>query len=273
MAIDWNGLTLPDKNIYHVEDDVIIYCGDCREILPELPKVDLVLTDPPYGIDVIGGSKSFGSIGGSKSFGSIGGSKSFGSIGGSNIVNVNKYISIEGDNEPFNPTFLLGYGKNQIIWGANYFADKLPNSKGWIVWDKKLKNNWDDNFSDVELAWSSFNKPTRCFRHLYMGLLQEGDRETRVHPTQKPIPLFSWVISKYSEVNDLILDPFLGSGTTAVCAKKLGRKCIGVEISENYCRIAVERLRQQVLPLEIEQVQQGHSTSQSSMLFGMAPYR
>ena len=220
---------------YYKDEWCAIYHADCRDILPLIPdkSIDLVLTDPPYGI------------------GSIGGSKAFGSIGGSNIVSVNKYTPIIGDNQPFDPSFLLSIGKNQIIWGANYFADKLPNSKGWIVWDKKLKNNWDDNFSDIELAWSSFDKPARCFRYLYMGLLQEGDRELRKHPTQKPIALFAWLISKYSEVKNIILDPFLGSGTTCYCAKKLNRYSIGIEIEEKYCEIAAKRCSQSVMRLEI----------------------
>ena len=208
---------------YYQDKWVTIYHGDCREILPQLDvKVDLVLTDPPYGI---------------------------GSIGGSNIVNVNKYVPIVGDDKPFDPHFLLDVGTNQIIWGANYFADKLPCSKGWIVWDKKLKNDWDDNFSDVELAWSSFDKPARCFRHLFMGLFQAGDKELRNHPTQKPVALFAWLIAKYSEPNDTILDPFLGSGTTCYCAKKLNRYSIGIEIEEKYCEIAARRCSQEVMEL------------------------
>jgi len=196
--------------------------------LMEPDSVDLVVTDPPYGI------------------GSIGGSKPVGSIGGSNIVFVNLYEPIYMDDKPFDPTFLLNIGKNQIIWGGNYFADKLPCHKGWIVWDKKCRNDWDDNFSDVELAWTSFDKPTKCFRHLYMGLIQEGNREIRNHPTQKPLELFQWLVKNYSEKTDTILDPFLGSGTTCVAAKNLNRKSIGIEINPKYCEIAVKRLRQEV---------------------------
>ena len=213
---------------YYSDEWVAIACADCREILPELPKVDLVLTDPPYGI------------------GSIGGSKPVGSIGGSNIVFVNKYSPIVGDNKPFDPTFLLSVGSNQVIWGANYYSDKLPPSKGWIVWDKKLKNDWDDNFSDVELAWTSFDRPAKCYRLLFMGLIQEHNREKRVHPTQKPVELFQWIINKYSLVADIILDPFLGSGTTVIAAKHLNRKCIGIEIEEKYCEIAARRCSQGV---------------------------
>ena len=219
---------------YYQDSHCTIYHGDCRDILPELPKVDLVLTDPPYGIGVI----------------SVGGSKRVGSVGGSNIVCVNEYAPIVGDDEPFDPRFLLAYGDNQVIFGGNYFADKLPPSKGWLVWDKKLKNDWDDNFSDVEMAWTSFPKPARCYRLLYMGLIQEHDRETRCHPTQKPRELISWIINKTSEPNQTILDPFMGSGTTLVAAKMLNRKAIGIEIEEKYCEIAVKRLAQSAMVLE-----------------------
>ena len=212
----------PPSNIkwYYSDKWVAIAHADCREILPDLPKVDLVLTDPPYGI---------------------------GSIGGSNIVRVNKYKPIVGDDKPFDPSFLLTIGSNQIIWGANYFADKLPSSKGWIAWDKKLKNGWDDNFSDIELAWTSFNKPAKCYRLLYMGLIQEHNREKRVHPTQKPVELFMWVITNYSIKEDIIFDPFLGSGTTVRAAKNLRRKSIGIEIEERYCEIAAKRCSQSVM--------------------------
>jgi DNA modification methylase len=124
----------------------------------------------------------------------------------------------------------------------------MPISKGRIAWDKKCKNDWDDNFSDGELAWTSFNRPLKIFRHLYMGLMKENvDEINRVHPTQKPVRLMEWILKNYSESTDLILDPFLGSGTTAVAAKQLGRKFIGIEISQKYCDIAVQRLQQEIL--------------------------
>ena len=221
---------------YYEQDGITIYHGDCREILPQLDvKVDLVLTDPPYGINVLG---------------SVGGSKRVGSVGGSNIVLANEYKLMHEDDKPFDPSFLLSFGDNQIIFGGNYYADKLPNSKGWIVWDKKCQNGWDDNFSDIEMAWTSFDKPAKCYRLLYMGLIQENCREVRQHPTQKPKELFEWIIDRYSNPNNLILDPFLGSGTTAVAAKILGRRCIGIEIEEKYCEIAVKRLAQSVMRLE-----------------------
>jgi len=207
-------------------DDFInkIICGDCLEVMKEIPdkSVDLVLTDPPYGINVIGGSKSFGSI------------------GGSNIVKANKYHPIINDDIKIDFTEIFRISKNQVIFGGNYFD--LPISKGWIVWDKKTKNNWDDNFSDGELAWTSFKRPLKIFRYLYMGCLQEGKREKRVHPTQKPLKLIEYIVENYTNETNIILDPFLGSGTTAVACKSLGRRYIGIEISPEYCEIARKRV-------------------------------
>jgi len=209
-------------------DDFIdqIICGDCLEIMKWIPdkSVNLVLTDPPYGINVIGGNKPFGSI------------------GGNNIVKANKYNPIINDDIKIDLSELFRVSKNQIIFGGNYF--NLPTSKGWIVWDKKKKNDWNDNFSDGELAWTSFDKPLKIYRYLFMGCLQEGKREKRVHPTQKPLPLFKWILEKYSQPNDVILDPFLGSGTTAVACLELNRHFIGIELSSEYCEIAKKRIKE-----------------------------
>ncbi len=204
--------------------------GDCLELMKSLPdnSVDLVVTDPPYGINVVGGSKPFGSI------------------GGSNAVLVNRYSNVINDDIKVDLSEVFRVSKNQIIFGGNYFD--LPISKGWIVWDKKCKNGWNDNFSDGELAWTSFNKPLKIFRHLYMGMMKENSQEiNRVHPTQKPLQLMKWIIKTYSKPTDLILDPFAGSGTTLVAAKELGRRFIGFELEQKYVDICKERLKQEVM--------------------------
>ena len=175
-----------------------------------------MITDPPWGINVIG------------------------SIGGSNIVAANKYRPIENDDVKLDLSELFRVSDKQIIFGGNCF--EFPLSRGWIVWDKKMKNFWNDNFSDGELAWTSFNRPLKIYRYLYMGLLKEGKELPRVHPTQKPIELLEWIIRDYTAPDSLILDPFLGSGTTAVAALKTGRRFIGIEISPEYCKIAQRRV-------------------------------
>jgi len=205
-----------------------IYHGDCFELMKELPdkSVDLVLTDPPYGINVVNTT-----------------------IGGSNIAKANKYKPIINDDIKLDLSELFRISKNQIIFGGNYF--NLPISKGWIVWDKKLRNNWNDNFSDGELVWTSFNKPLRIYRKLYMGCMQSGKREIRIHPTQKPIELIRWIIENYSKPTDLVLDPFLGSGTTAVACIKTNRKFIGIEIDKHYYEIAQKRIDAELSQLKL----------------------
>lgn len=198
--------------------------GDCLEVMKTIPdkSVDLVLTDPPYGINIIGGSKPFGSI------------------GGSNLVKANIYKPIVNDNIKVDFVDVFRVSKNQIIFGGNYF--NLPISKGWIVWDKKKKNDWDDNFSDGELIWTSFQRPLKIFRWLYMGCMQEGTREKRVHPTQKPLELMKWIVKNYSVKHDTILDPYMGSGSTGLACKELGRNFIGIEIDPNYFKTAEQKI-------------------------------
>ena len=227
---------------YYDCDGITIYHGDCREILPYLPKVDLVLTDPPYGINIV-------KVGGSKPFGKVGGSKPFGKVRGGNWITPRDYIPVYGDDKPFEPQFMMNSGTHLMFFGGNYFADKLPPSSCWLVWDKQNSGN----FADCELVWTNLKRAIRIFRYTWNGCIQQQPKikEDRVHPTQKPIPLMRWCILQADKnfIQDTILDPFMGSGTTLVAAKQLGRKAIGIEIEEKYCEIAVKRLGQGVLPL------------------------
>ena len=208
---------------YYSDEWVTIYHGDCREILPELPKVDLVLTDPPYGIGKDGQKQSTGGHGGRKGYEFRGWDK------------------IRPDREIFE--FIRKVSDNQIIWGGNYFADMLPPSSKWLVWDKRQRINQ----SDGELAWTSFEGALRIYTVNRVELMKDNS----CHPTQKPTKLINKVIADYSEKSQTLLDPFLGSGTTAYCAKKLNRKCIGIEIEEKYCEIAAKRCSQSVMKLAI----------------------
>lgn len=209
---------------YYQDDAVTIYHADCRLILPDLPKVDLVLTDPPYG-----------------------------AIGGSNFVEVNEY-DLSWDFEPISDELLqlvLSKGTNQIIWGVNYFWHNFKPTNSLIVWDKKCQNGWQDTFSDGEIAWTSLGKKLIIYRQLWVGALRTGDCYKRQHPTQKPVELMRWCIEYAGDIQT-IFDPFMGSGTTLRAAKDLGRKAIGIEIEEKYCEIAAKRMSQTVMPLEQE---------------------
>lgn len=205
------------KYIYYEEDGIILLHGDNRKILPLFKscKIDLILTDPPYGINQDGGN--FRDRKG----------------GGHRILPKKDWDNIRPDKKIFE--ILLSISDIQIIWGGNYFTDMLPVSRGWLYWDKRMGGD----FSDGELAYTSIDMVLRSFSFC-------NKFHGKKHPTQKPIELINWCLSFTPDV-ELIFDPFLGSGTTAEASKKLGKKCIGIELEKDYLDLAVERLRQGVL--------------------------
>jgi DNA modification methylase len=213
---------------YYQDDAVTLYHGDCREILPTLPKHDLLLTDPPYGI---GADREMSKKGGTKY--------------GKAFAAKRRYMATDWDSStsPAVVDSAVEACENAIVFGGNYYA--LPPSPCWLVWDKETNGQ----FADCELAWTSFSKPVRKFKWLWNGMIQEqmGDKkEPRVHPTQKPIALMRWCLS-FAPDATTILDPFAGSGTTGVAAKLEGRKATLIELEERYCEIAANRLSQGVL--------------------------
>lgn len=215
---------------YYQDDSCTIYHGDCLEILPSLT-FDVIVTDPPYGINATTKNASNGR---------------------SQIAAANDYMPVHGDDTPFDPSWLLQYPR-LFMFGANHYADKLPASATWVVWDKlnglesKRQVGFNDQ-ADCEIAWSNLGGPVRLIRHRWMGLLKETERNAqRLHPTQKPVALMAKIISHYCKPDWTIADPYLGSGTTLRAAKDLGRKAIGIEIEEKYCEIAAKRLAQEVL--------------------------
>lgn len=199
------------------KDGQTIFNGDCREILPELPKVDLCLADPPYGIGRDGKPPSTSSHGGHKGY---------------------EFLGWDGS-PPDGDTFdlLISSGDHWIIWGANYFTKHIPPGSGWLLWDKGQRIDQ----SDGELAATSFKQPLRVKTVNRVAIQKDG----AVHPTQKPLSIIKWAM-QFSD-GKTVLDPFMGSGTTLRACKDLGRRGIGIEIEEKYCEIAAERLRQGVL--------------------------
>ncbi len=211
--------------LYYQDRYCTIYHGDCLEVMDGIEPVDLVLTDPPYGI----GESRKNNV----SRGVLAAAKDYGRDSWDNATcpaAVLKAISM---------------GKKSIVFGGNYY--ELPPSACWIVWDKE---NGANDFADCELAWTNFPTAVRIFRYRWQGMIQGNmkDKETRRHPTQKPLPVMLWCLSKYSSEGHTILDPFMGSGTTLRAAKDLERRAIGIEIEEKYCEIAARRLSQGVLP-------------------------
>ena len=217
----------------------ILMCGDSTNAedvtrLIDNKKVKLVLTDPPYGIDVVQNN----TVGG-------GGVPHFGTAGGKNIVKARTYEKIIGDDttETAEKSYLIysEISDNQIIFGGNYFTDFLFPSRCWIVWDKENTGN----FADAELAWTSFDKGVKLYKHLWNGMSREGNRtdegKTRVHPTQKPVGLLQKILNDFTEKGDVVLDVFGGSGSTLIACEGTERKCLMIEMSENYCDVIRRR--------------------------------
>jgi len=206
--------------------------ANCLDILKQLPdkSIDLILTDPPYGIGV--GKKTC-----------IYDGKKHGHA----ATNRRNYTEKDWDNDiPPKEIFdeMIRVSKNQIIFGGNYFVEYLTNSPCWIVWDKMNGNN---DFADCELAWTSFKSAVRKYEYMWNGMLQQNmkNKEIRIHPTQKPADLLAMIIRDYSKENELILDCFSGSCSTAIACNRMGRRFICIEIDEEYCELAQKRLDEQ----------------------------
>ena len=191
--------------------DATLYLGDCRDILPTLPKVDLVLTDPPYGINV-------GSMGMGK---------------GKKITEFQPFGWDAKSPPEWLLILLLEKGDRSIIWGGNYF--NLPPSGCWLAWDKIQEFSG----ADFELAYTNLNRPSKSFR---LSRVQAYGSVERLHPTQKPISLFEWCINLAPKTTSTVADPFMGSGTTGVACANLGKTFIGIEREPKYFDIACQRI-------------------------------
>ena len=146
---------------------------------------------------------------------------------------------------------LIRISKNQIIWGGNYFQTSINrNSQCWIVWDKQ---NGDNNFADCELAWTSFNKAIRKFTFRWAGMLQGNmkNKEVRIHPTQKPVALYKWLLKNYAKPGDKIFDSHVGSGSIRIACHDMGFDFEGCEIDADYWQAQEERYQQHILQIDL----------------------
>lgn len=201
--------------------DCTLYLGDCRVVLPQLEDFDLILTDPPYGIgEAAGKNKSRGLAAKSADYGDD-----------------------DWDNEP--PPFwmfllMLSKSATCIFWGGNYFG--LPASSCWLVWDK---DNGKTDFADCELAWTNLKKAVRLKKHRWQGMLQQNmkQKEKRVHPTQKPVPVMEWCLTHAPDAKT-VCDPFMGSGTTGIACARKGLTFTGIEREQKYFDIACTRIEE-----------------------------
>jgi site-specific DNA-methyltransferase (adenine-specific) len=191
---------------------------------------DVAIVDPPYGVEIEKNQKAYHE---NKTVSNGGKWKKYDIKGWDNAIPTKEYF-----NE------LQRVSKNQIIWGGNYFLDYLGNTKCFLIWDKIQRTY----LADGEIAWTSLNKPTKVFRlskiDAYVNELKKT-QDTKIHPTQKPVSLYLWILENYTNENDLILDTHLGSGSIAIACHHMKRKLIGYEIDAEYYEKACKRFKEE----------------------------
>jgi site-specific DNA-methyltransferase (adenine-specific) len=223
-------MTLSDK------PSIELLHGDCMDYMATLPDnaFELAIVDPPYGIGE-DGSKNH-------TRGKIATAKTYKAFAGNDTSAPDILYFKE----------MQRVSKNQIIWGANHFIENIPNQNSpcWIVWDKQ---NGETDFADCELAWSSFKTAVRKIDFRWQGMLQGNmkQKETRIHPTQKPVALYRWLLHNYAKQGDRILDTHLGSGSSAIACHGMGFDMVGIELDADYYTASVKRFKEQTSQLGI----------------------
>lgn len=198
-----------------------LWLGDCREIAPTLERPAAIISDPPYGI-------AYAHAGTGK--------------GKHNRRNT---APIHGDNAPFEPALWLSMADDVLTWGANHYAARLPHGR-WLAWNKLGGLEPYDSFSDVEFAWHNRRGADRIFSHMWKGICQASEKDAmREHPTQKPVALMRWCIEQAKvPPGGVILDPYMGSGSTGVAAVQMRHPFVGIEIEPRYFDIACRRIEE-----------------------------
>jgi site-specific DNA-methyltransferase (adenine-specific) len=226
---------------YFKEGLVTIYHGDCRKILPRLKlSADVVLSDPPYGIGLATDYAERFSP----------------SQKGSWWRNTDRskcprHKLIAGDDEPFDPAPLFSIkSRAYILWGANCYCGRLPDSGGWFLWDKRngkrdvSGSKWP--MGEGELAWTNLGKAVRIFRHTWFGLIRDSEAGEHYHSTQKPVALMGWCLDR-AKATGLVVDPYMGSGSVLIAARDRGLPVIGIDLDKENCDVAIARLSQGTL--------------------------
>lgn len=212
---------------YFAKNNVTIYNCDSLQVVEEMTAMEnaFIIADPPYGIRERTNRKSSGR---------------------GRLAECNDFAPIIGDDNPFDPTPWLG-AKKLVLWGANYFSNRLPASPTWLFWDKRDGLSSNDN-ADGELAWSNLGGPMRIFHHRWNGMIRDSEKYARrVHPTQKPVALMQWIISSFAKDGDIIIDPFMGSGPVLEAAVDLGYPAIGFDVVADYCEAARDRIERKIM--------------------------
>jgi site-specific DNA-methyltransferase (adenine-specific) len=218
---------------------------DCMEGMARYPDkyFDLAIVDPPYGIGEAAGKNASRN-------------KGFGKKGSKKICLAKDYGNKNWDNKPCNYEYFIELqrvSKNQIIWGANHFIENIPqsNSSCWIVWNK---DNGQNDFADCELAYTSYKTAVRMFTFRWNGLLQHDmkNKEHRIHPTQKPVALYKWLLHNYANQGDKILDTHLGSGSSRIAAYEMGFDFTAFELDTEYYEAQEKRYKAHIAQLKLE---------------------
>jgi len=217
-----------------------LLCGDSTDSdqvakLMNGQKADMVFTDPPYGISIVKNDMVGADFG---------------------VAKKGQYKPIANDEtkdvaQEFYQTCVSLEMKDFIVWGGNYFTDFLPFSDGWLIWNKRAGTDIRNTFADGEMAWCSFHTPIRIYDQLWNGMIREGEKEKRVHPTQKPIRMLGEIIEDHVKGN-IIYDGFLGSGSTMVASHQKQKVCFGIEMSPDYCQVIVDRMMKLDPTLEVK---------------------
>ena len=199
-----------------------LHCGDCLEIMPTLGKIDAVITDPPYGESICRNAKSIGVA----------------------VQHSRKATEQTWDDSITDGAWIAraqAISQHQIIFGGNYYLDYLGSCRCYIVWDKRGTLP-DVPFAPTEWAWTSYGKMPKKYTLINHGFISDVRDEKTGHPTQKPVQLMKWIIEDFTHPGDIILDPFMGSGSTGVAAMLTGRRFIGIELDATYFAIAQQRI-------------------------------
>lgn len=207
---------------------------DCMEAMREFPDkfFDLAIVDPPYGIGEDGRNNHTRSM----------------------VAKAKDYRgNSRYDNEKPGFTYfedLFRISKNQIVWGGNYYIEFLKNTPCVIVWDK---DNGENDFADCELAWTSFDTAVRKFKWRWQGMLQEDmkNKQERIHPNEKPVALYTWLLKNYAKEGDKILDTHLGSGSSRIAAHDMGFDFWGYELDKDYFEAQEKRFKQHIAQLTL----------------------
>jgi hypothetical protein len=216
-------------DVWQLGDRHRVICGDSTDpsVLHALmggEKVSALITDPPYGINIVKNGTA-------------------GNFPGTNAPRL-KAIPIAGDNKPFDPVHLLSLAPKIILWGGNHYAAELPSQSKWLIWDKKDGAFQESDLGDCELAWTNLNGAARLLHHTWQGMYRKGigERTARVHPTQKPVDLMIWCCEQAGlEQEETVLDCYLGSGSTLIACERQGLRCYGAELEPKYINAAIQR--------------------------------